>query len=88
MDSAMIGKIMKAHQYAEEPERVHIKSLSVRFQGNHDVYEITYDDGVWHCTCGFFAQRGRCSHTMALEKLLAPMVAMASEEPVGHISAG
>ncbi len=36
MDSAMIGKIMKANQYAQEPERVHIRSLRAEFNGNHD----------------------------------------------------
>ncbi|GAB4517393.1 MAG: hypothetical protein Kow0047_29090 [Anaerolineae bacterium] len=82
MDSAMIGKIMKAHQYAEEPERVHIRSMEIDFQGNHDVYRVTYEEGVWHCTCNFFGQRGRCSHTMALERLLTPFVEMATETPV------
>ena len=81
MDSAMIGKIMKAHQYAQEPERVHVKSFHVEFRGNHDVYQVTYEEGTWHCTCHFFAQRGRCSHTMALEKMLAPFVSMSVEEP-------
>ena len=79
MDSAMIGKIMKAHQYAQEPERVAIRSLKADFRGNHNVYEVTYQEGVWRCTCHFFAQRGRCSHTMALEKLLAPMVERSPE---------
>ncbi|HEY63056.1 MAG TPA: hypothetical protein G4O02_00635 [Caldilineae bacterium] len=88
MDSAMIGKIMKARQYAKEPERVHIKSFVAEFQGNHDVYEITYEEGSWHCTCRFFAQRGRCSHTMALEKLLAPMVSFVVEEPASPVVSG
>jgi hypothetical protein len=81
MDSAMIGKIMKAHQYAQEPERVHIRSLRLDFRGNHSVYQVTYEEGTWHCTCHFFSQRGLCSHTMALEKLLDPMVKAASESP-------
>ena len=80
MDSAMIGKIMKANQYAQEPERVHIRSLRAEFNGNHDKYDISFADGVWHCTCNFFAQRGLCSHTMALEKLLGPIAPPVVEE--------
>ena len=30
MDSAMVHKIIKARQYAEEPERIHITGLDVR----------------------------------------------------------
>ncbi len=88
MDSAMIGKIMKAHQYAQEPERVHIKSLRLDFHGNHNVYQVTYEEGTWHCTCRFFSQRGRCSHTMALEKLLDPMLKVTSETPASLVPTG
>lgn len=87
MDSAMIGKIMKANQYAQEPERVRIRSLEADFHGIHDVYQVTYREGLWHCTCHFFAQRGRCSHTMALEKLLGPIAPLPAE-PLSPIATG
>ncbi len=87
MDSAMIGKIMKANQYAQEPERVRVRSLEVDFHGIHDIYQITYREGLWHCTCHFFAQRGRCSHTMALEKLLGPIAPMPTGEPLSSTPA-
>ena len=70
MDSAMIAKISKARQYAEEPERVTFQRLEVAFEGNHESYNVTYDHGTWRCGCDFFAQRGVCSHTMAMERLL------------------
>lgn len=84
MDSAMIGKIMKAKQYAQERDRMQFESFQVRFRGNHDSYLVSYHDGVWNCTCHFFSQRGVCSHTMALERVLENMVqpAMVSEMPV------
>lgn len=70
MDSGMIGKIQKSKLYAEEPERIKINSLSVTFQGQNNGHQVTFDDGNWQCDCDFFQSRGRCSHTMALERIL------------------
>jgi hypothetical protein len=74
MDSAMIAKISKAREYAEEPERISFKQFEVAFEGKHRVYTITFDHGTWHCECDFFAQRGVCVHTMALERVLGVML--------------
>ncbi|NPA91182.1 MAG: SWIM zinc finger family protein [Chloroflexi bacterium] len=74
MDSAMISKIQKAKQYAQERDRIQFDTFSVTFQGNHNTYTVTYDHGNWSCTCRFFAQRGICSHTMALEHILQNMI--------------
>jgi hypothetical protein len=65
----MIGKIQKARQYAEEPERVTFESFTVSFEGNHDRYTITYDKG-----------HSVCSHTMAMERLLGPMLKRETEQ--------
>ena len=70
MDSAMYGKISKAQQYAQEPERMTLQSFTVRFDGKYDTYLVTLDQGKWQCGCAFFGQRGACSHTMAVEKVL------------------
>jgi hypothetical protein len=70
MDSAMIAKISKAREYAQEPERMTLIGVSVAFLGKHQAYEVKYERGLWHCACDFFAQRGVCSHTMAVEKVL------------------
>ena len=74
MDSGMISKIQKARQYAQEPHRLRFEKLEVTFQGNHHNYTVTYDQGQWHCGCGFFQKRGVCSHTMTLEKVLGVML--------------
>jgi len=74
MDSGMIGKIEKARRYAEEPERVELQSLRASFRGDHDTYTVSFADGRWSCNCHFFSSRGVCSHTMALERLLGPML--------------
>lgn len=74
MDSAMIGKIMKAKQYAEERERIRFSDFHIQFKGDHSDYVISYHEGRWQCNCHFFAQRGVCSHTMAMERVLGGMV--------------
>ena len=74
MDSGMISKIQKAKRYAEEPERVRFEQFRVSFQGEHGVYDVSYDGGKWTCHCSFFQQRGVCSHTMTMERLLDPML--------------
>lgn len=70
MDYGMIGKIEKARRYAEERQRFRIETLKVTFDGDNNPHEITLINGVWQCDCDFFHSRGRCSHTMALEKIL------------------
>lgn len=82
MDSGMIGKIQKARQYAEEPDRAKFRSFEVTFKGNHDSYQISYDQGKWTCGCNYFQHHGVCSHTMAMERLLGDMLKAAEEEPV------
>ena len=88
MDSGMISKIEKAKRYAEEPERVSFQSFVVQFRGTHESHRVTYDRGAWSCSCEFFAQRGVCSHSMAMERLLDPMLTISlgspSDEPVGE----
>lgn len=80
MDSGMISKIQKSIEYAKEPDRVQITALTATFRGNHDTYQLTFTDGQWTCECNFFQQRGVCSHTMAIERLLVPMLKTATPE--------
>jgi hypothetical protein len=70
----LIGKVQKAKQYAQEPERIRFTSLSVEFHGENGDHRVTYDNGRWHCTCHFFEGWGICCHTMALERILGVMV--------------
>ena len=85
MDSGMIGKIQKSKRYAEEPERIRFEQFRVTFQGTNSRHKVAYSEGSWSCTCNFFAGRGVCSHTMAMERLLGVMLppeAIAPAEPV------
>jgi hypothetical protein len=85
MDSAMISKIMKAKRYASEQDRMEFKSFTVVFTGNHRDHTVTYEKDQWHCTCDFFAQRGICSHTMAMEKVLEGMLSEASIQEIQEV---
>ena len=73
MDYGMIGKIEKAKRYAEQPDRIRIDELTVTFVGENNPHTVRIVDGAWQCDCDFFQSRGRCSHTMALEKILGEM---------------
>ena len=74
MDSGMISKIEKAKRYAQERERIMFEGFKVTFRGDHSLYHVAYDHGTWSCQCHFFQQRGVCSHTMAMERILDPML--------------
>ena len=76
MNSSMIGKIEKAHRYAREPERVRFAALEATFRGGHDDYTVRLRDGEWECSCHTFATHvvGTCSHVMAMQQILSPML--------------
>ena len=88
MQSSLIGKIEKAHRYAEEPERVVFSDLTVSFRGENSTHTLSYKEGQWRCSCSFFSKWGLCSHTMALQKMLANMLpreALSSNATAGSV---
>jgi hypothetical protein len=74
MHSSLIGKIEKAKRYAQEPDRVRFSRFELVFKGEHDEYAVSYEKGHWHCSCAFFAGWNVCSHTIAMYRLLTPML--------------
>lgn len=74
MHSGMIGKIEKAHRYAEDRSRFDVNALAVTIRGNNGDHQVRFEDGEWQCECTFFARERRCAHTMALELVLAGMI--------------
>ena len=70
MHSSLIGKIHKAHTYAEEPDRIGITEFSATFRGDHGSYLVAYHDGQWTCNCSFFPEWGVCVHIMATQRVL------------------
>lgn len=74
MDYGMIGKIEKAKIYATERSRFHFESFKVKVNGDNNPHVVQYDAGAWRCDCDFFNTRGRCVHTMAMERVLEDML--------------
>ena len=74
MNSGMIGKIEKAHRYAEERDRFRFTGLSVTVRGNNSDHQVQLDGDGWSCSCDFFGHHRECAHTMALEVMLDGMV--------------
>ncbi len=79
MDYGMIGKIEKAKRYAQERERFCFNQFSVTFSGDNNNHQVSFDRGTFHCDCEFFVLHHRCSHTMALERLLEKMLPQTAE---------
>jgi hypothetical protein len=86
--SSLIGKIEKARRYAQEPERVTMTEFKATFRGENDSHEVAYSSGKWKCSCEFFASWETCCHTMALERILAPMVTRAGSQEEALTAAG
>ena len=78
MNSSIIGKIEKAQRYEHEPERVKISNLEAVFHGEHSDYRLSLKNNHWSCTCSFYAGYGTCSHVMAAQRILAPMLSLES----------
>jgi len=78
MDSSLVNKIYKARIYADEPERIHITRLEVEMEGDDRTHRVVFAEGKWSCDCEFFAGHQVCAHSMALERVLGPMVRVAA----------
>ena len=90
MQSGMIGKVEKAMRYAHEPDRVTIQRLEARFAGDNGIHTVSMEADHWRCDCHLFEQAGGCSHTLAVQKMLDPMLTeSARETPLyGHAEVG
>ena len=72
MYSSLISKIEKAKRYAEEPERITIQQLDVRFRGDNGAHTVSLRGDDWSCECDHFQTSGLCAHVMTLQRLFAP----------------
>jgi hypothetical protein len=79
VDSGMMSKIEKAKRYAEQLDRISFDQFEVTLRGDHDSHIVSFSAGAWACDCRFFARRGVCSHTMALERILGEMLPVPQE---------
>lgn len=86
MNSSMVNKIVKAKQYAQEPNRVVFKHLEVDFEGDNGLHKVTFDRDTWSCGCDFFSAWQICCHTMAMERLLDPMLKVKQTIPEAAVA--
>jgi hypothetical protein len=71
----VVSDVDKSKRYAEDQEkRIRFLSFTASFKGNHNTFNVSYDNGKWDCDNPYFASRGVCSNTMALERILSGMV--------------
>ena len=80
MQSSMIGKVEKAMRYAHEPDRVKFASFRASFAGDNSSHSVSLDADTWHCDCHLFESAGACTHTLALQKMLDPMLTDSARE--------
>jgi hypothetical protein len=76
MNSSMIGKIEKAHRYANELERVRVNMLDATISGDNDQYHVRLTPDGWECSCHTFQSHvlETCSHVMAMQLVLGRML--------------
>jgi hypothetical protein len=76
MNSSMIGKIEKAHRYANELDRVRINMFDATISGDNDQYHVRLTPDGWECSCHTFQSHvlDTCSHVMAMQLVLRPML--------------
>lgn len=74
MQSSMIGKVEKAMRYAHEPDRVTFASFQATFAGDNGTHTVSLAADAWHCDCHLFESAGGCTHTLAMQKMLDPML--------------
>ena len=74
MDSSLVRKMEKAKDYAMQEGRVSLMRLQATFRGDNSDHELTYEAGKWSCNCLYFASRGECTHTMAMQLMMSSMV--------------
>lgn len=76
MNSSMIGKIEKAHRYANEKDRVRFSSFEATIHGDNSEYQVTLSPDGWNCSCHTFQSHAleTCGHVMALQLILGKML--------------
>ena len=83
MHSDLIGKIEKAKRYALEPERFALEKITAQFRGGSSDHAITLENDRWSCDCNFFRTWHTCSHVMAAQRILGPMLSAEARKPSG-----
>jgi hypothetical protein len=87
MYSSLISKIEKAKRYAEEPQRITIQQLDVRFRGDNSSHNVSLKGDEWSCECDHFHTSGLCAHVMTLQRLFDVHLSDAVKYTTEHVPA-
>ena len=87
MYSSLISKIEKAKRYAEEPQRITIQQLEVRFRGDNSSHNVSLKGDEWSCECDHFHTSGLCAHVMTLQRLFDVHLSDAVKYTTEHVPA-
>ncbi len=70
----IVSDVDKSIRYADELERITLTSFDVTFEGDHNVHQVSYENGEWHSSDSFFRNHNYSSHTIALERMFGDML--------------
>ena len=87
MYSSLISKIEKAKRYVEEPQRITIQQLDVRFRGDNSSHSVSLKGDEWSCECDHFHTSGLCAHVMTLQRLFDAHLSDAVKYTTEHVPA-
>jgi hypothetical protein len=54
--------------------------MEATFAGDNGSHQVSLDADRWHCDCHLFEQAGGCTHTLAIQKMLDPMLSDAARQ--------
>jgi hypothetical protein len=59
---------------------VKLQQVTATFAGDNSTHTVSLDADAWHCDCHLFEAAGGCSHTLAVQKMLDPMLSDAARD--------
>jgi hypothetical protein len=80
--SFLVSTTAKVHEYLDDPSRIRLRLLSLRFAGDNAEHEVTFASGAWRCDCHTFGSRAVCSHVETCARLFAAHLPADAPDPL------
>jgi hypothetical protein len=88
MQSTIVTKAEKAHRYAQERDRLQIRTIEATFDAGGGRHVIRLGDDGWACDCEFFGAHRVCPHAEAASRMLDAHLGEAAKPRVVDLLAG